>query len=94
VVVALVDTGVDVGVVVLDIVEVETVVDGERALTTMNLDFVLSQVAHASGFEGSNSNRPTPVLQQLTVPSQQKDVSLPVTLPQDIISGPIFGAAF
>jgi hypothetical protein len=74
--------------------EVVVVVAGGSGFTTTNWDFVLSQVAHASGFEGSSSNRPRPVSQQSTVLSQQNDVSLLVTLAQDIRSGPILGAVF
>lgn len=73
--------------------EVDVVVAVERGLTTTNWDLVLSQVAHASGFEGSNSNRPVPESQQSTIWSQQNEMSLPVTLPQDIRSGPSAGAA-
>jgi hypothetical protein len=92
VVVVLLVALVDVGVAVFAAVDVEVVVAVERGFTTMNWDFMLSQVAHGSGFDGSNSNRPLPVLQQLAVWSQQKDVSVFVTLPQDTMSGPILGA--
>ena len=84
------------GAVVLAVVEAElgavvVVFAVERGLTTTNWDFKLSHVAQGSGFEGSSSNRPSPESQQPTVWSQQNDVSLPVTLPQDIRSGPIEG---
>ena len=82
----------ELGVGGLSAVDLEVVVAGDVDFTTTNFDLVLSQVAHASGFEGSNSNRPVPELQQSTVWSQQDDVSLPVTLPQEIRSGPRAGA--
>jgi hypothetical protein len=79
----------------LAVVERElVVVAGESGFTTTNWDFVLSQVAHASGFGGSNSTRPTVVSQQSAVWSQQNEVSLLVTLLQDIRSGPIPAAMF
>lgn len=75
-------------------VELEVVAAAGSGFTTTNWDCVLSQVAHGSGFGGSTSNIPKPVLQQSLAPSQQKDVLVFVTLLQDIKSGPRFGAAF
>lgn len=82
-----------VSLAVVDI-ELETVVTVESGFTTLKRDIVLSQVAHGSGFGGSSSNRPMLVSQQSAAWSQQNDVSVAVTLLQDIKSGPSAGTAF
>lgn len=48
----------------------------------------LFQVATTCGSDGKTSKRPTPLLQQFTVWSQQYDVSIPVTLEQEMRSVP------
>jgi hypothetical protein len=70
-------------VVVLVVVDddVERVVDVE--VTGTNRDLASSQTANGCGFDGNNSIRPSPVSQQPGEWSQQKDVSLPVTLEQE-----------
>lgn len=75
---------VDDDVVVLAVVEVEEVVVVVVVDDTLtNWDLASSQIAKGCGFDGSNSNRPSPVSQQPGEWSQQKDVSLPVTLAHD-----------
>lgn len=71
---------VDIDVVVLAIVDMEVVV----AVTATNRVCSSSQIANGCGFEGSRSNRSMPRSQQPSVFEQQNDVSLPVTLAQDI----------
>ena len=72
---------VDVVVLLVVVDDEEEIVDVEVTLT--NRDSVSSQMANGCGFEGSSSNRPSPVSQQPGEWSQQKDVSLPVTLEQE-----------
>lgn len=56
--------------------------------TTLYTVAPLSHVAHFCGFFGKTLNRPAPELQQPFVWSQQYDVSVLVTLEQDIRSVP------
>jgi hypothetical protein len=70
----------------VDVVVLVRVDEGERVVVEVyltNRDSVSSQVANGCGFDGSNSNRPSPVSQQPGEWSQQKEVSVPVTLEQE-----------
>jgi hypothetical protein len=71
------------GVVSLSVASVEVVVLVVVEVYLTNRDSVSSQVANGCGFDGSNSNRPSPVSQQPGEWSQQKEVSVPVTLEQE-----------
>ena len=68
--------------------------DDEDVTTSMNRVRVSSHVAVGIGLEGSTENRPTPLSQQLIVPSQQYDISSLVTLEHDIKSVPPVDAPF
>lgn len=78
-------------VLVVALVGALVVVDGapvNTVPTTLYTVAPLSHVAHFCGFFGKTLNRPAPELQQPFVWSQQYDVSVLVTLEQDIRSVP------
>lgn len=95
-VVAVVDVAVVVEVDVevdVDIADVDVGLDSNMVPTTANRVASRSHEAQMSGSEGWTLNRPTPLLQQFGLWSQQYDVSLFVTFSHDIRSVPPVSAA-